>query len=145
MNVINFNFIANNVKGLQLSKKRLKLFGYFRNKLSSNGILFLQETHSTINNELKWKDEFEGALFFSNGKSNSCGVLIDFLGNKPFTVVHEFSDKNGRIFILDLIFNNCEYFLINLYNANTEKEQLATLNDLEALLSKIDALRCKRC
>ena len=64
MNAINFNFITNNVKGLQLSKKRLKLFEYFRDKLSSNGILFLQETHSTINNELKWKDEFKGALFF---------------------------------------------------------------------------------
>lgn len=144
MNAINFNFITNNVKGLQLSKKRLKLFEYFRDKLSSNGILFLQETHSTINNELKWKDEFKGALFFSHGKSNSCGVLIGFLGNKPFTVVHEFSDKNGRILILDIIFDNCEYLLINLYNANTEKEQLATLNDLEALLSKIDCFQSKR-
>ena len=64
MNAINFNFITNNVKGLQLSKKSLKLFEYFREKLSSNGILFLQETHSTINNKLKWKDEFKGALFF---------------------------------------------------------------------------------
>ena len=64
LNAINFNFITNNVKGLLLSKKRLKLFEYFRNKLSSNGMLFLQETHSTINNELKWKDKFKGALFF---------------------------------------------------------------------------------
>ena len=125
MNAINFNFITNNVKGLQLSKKCLKLFEYFRDKLSSNGIIFLQETHSTINNELKWKDEFKGALFFSYRKSNSCGVLIGFLGNKPFTVVHEFSDKNGRILILDIIFDNCEYLLINIYNANTKKEQLA--------------------
>ena len=144
MNAINFNFITNSVKGLQLSKKRLKLFEYFRDKLSSNGILFLQETHSTINNELKWKDEFKGALFFAHGKSNSCGVLIGFLGNKPFTVVHEFSDKNGRILILDIIFDNCEYLLIKLYNANTEKEQLATLNDPEVLLSKIDCFQSKR-
>ena len=125
-------------------KKSLKLFEYFREKLSSNGILFLQETHSTINNKLKWKDKFKGALFISHGKSNSCGVLTGILGNKPFTVVHEFSDKNGRILILDIIFDNCEYLLINLYNANTEKEQLATLNDLEALLSKIDCFQSKR-
>ena len=144
MNAINFNFITNNVKGLQLSKKRLNLFEYFRDKLSSNGILFLQETHSTINNKLKWKGEFKGALFFSHGKSNSCGVLIGFLGNKHFTVVHEFSDKNGRILILDVIFDDCEYLLINFYNANAEKEQLATLNDLEALLSKIDCFQSKR-
>ena len=56
----------------------------------------------------------------------------------------EFSDKNVTILILDVIFDNCEYLLINLYNANTEKEQLATLNDLEALLSKIDCFQSKR-
>ena len=144
MNAINFNFITNNVKGLQSSKKRLKLFEYFRDKLSSNGILFLQETHSTINNELKWRDEFKGSLHFSHGKSNSCGVLIGYLGNKPFNVINEFSDKNGRILILEVDFDDCEYLLINLYNANTEKEQLVTLNDLDALLSKIDCLQSKR-
>ena len=29
-----FNFLSNNVKGLQSSKKRLKLFQYFKNKIS---------------------------------------------------------------------------------------------------------------
>ena len=47
MDAINFNFLCNNVKGLQTSKKRLKLFNYFKNKIFPNGIIFLQETHST--------------------------------------------------------------------------------------------------
>ena len=46
-NISAFNFLPNNVKGLQSSKKRLKLFQYFKNKISSKGILFLQETHSS--------------------------------------------------------------------------------------------------
>ena len=40
------SFITNNVKGMQSSKKRLKLMQYFKDKIGSNGVLFLQETHS---------------------------------------------------------------------------------------------------
>ena len=46
---------------------------------------FLKETHSTINCEKKWKDEFGGDLHFSHGLSNSCGVLIAFYGNRDIT------------------------------------------------------------
>ena len=42
-----FNFLSNNVKGLQLSKKRLKLFQCFKNKINPKGMLFLRETHSS--------------------------------------------------------------------------------------------------
>ena len=63
------------LKGLKLTKKRIKLFEYFRSKLSSSGILFAQETHSAKEIEQKWKVELNGQIFFSHGKSNSCGVL----------------------------------------------------------------------
>ena len=47
MSHINFNFLSNNVKGMQSSKKCLKQFEYFKSKLKPNELLFLQETHST--------------------------------------------------------------------------------------------------
>ena len=59
MVAINFNFLCNNLKGLQTSKKRLKLFNYFKNNIFPNHILFLQEMHYTKENEIKWKDEFD--------------------------------------------------------------------------------------
>ena len=71
---------------MQSSKKRLKQFECFKSKLKSNGLLSLQETHSTIDCEKKWKDEFRGDLHFSHGSSNSCGVLIAFYGNQDITV-----------------------------------------------------------
>ena len=40
------SFITNNVKGIQSLKKRLKLIQYFKSKIGSCGLLFLQETHS---------------------------------------------------------------------------------------------------
>ena len=50
-NTFDFNFLSNNVKGLKSSKKRLKLFQFFKNKISPKGILFLQEAHSSKNME----------------------------------------------------------------------------------------------
>ena len=144
MDDINFNFVSNNVKGLQSSKKRLKLFEYFRNKISPNGIVFLQETHSTKNNEIKWKDEFRGNLYFSHGRSNSCGVLTAFLGTKPITVKKKVGDKEGRILILETSIDDCEYILINFYNANTESEQLKTFIVLNDLLLNFNLNESKR-
>ena len=44
-------FIANNIKGIQNNSRRLSVVEYFRKKLGNNGILFLQEKHSTFNDE----------------------------------------------------------------------------------------------
>ena len=39
------SFITNNIKGMQSSKNRLKLMQYFKDKIGSTGVLFLQEAH----------------------------------------------------------------------------------------------------
>ena len=53
-----------NVDGFNLSKKRIKMFGYFREKIANNGILFLQETHSSYDTMTIWCHDFNGELFF---------------------------------------------------------------------------------
>ena len=65
----NYNFISNNVKGIKTSEKRLKLFEYLKNNINNNGFIYLQETHSLLNDELTWKDEFGGPLFFQTEKA----------------------------------------------------------------------------
>ena len=50
----NLSFITNNVKGIQSMKKRLKLIEYFKSKIKTHGILFLQGTHSSNDDEQKW-------------------------------------------------------------------------------------------
>ena len=59
------SFISNNVKGIQWPKKRLKLIQYFKDKIRSTGVLFLQETHSDSKVKQKWKGDFKGQVFFS--------------------------------------------------------------------------------
>ena len=116
--------------------KRLKLIQYFKDKIRLTGVLFLQETHSNSKIEQKWKEDFKGQVFFSHGKTNSCGVLIAYLGTETFFVNKQETDKEGRILILDVSINDSEYILINLYNANTE--QIDVLNNMFVLLEKFD-------
>ena len=52
-NPLNLNFLANNVKGFQSTKKRLKLLNSLKDKIGPKGILFLQETHSSVETEKK--------------------------------------------------------------------------------------------
>ena len=42
------NFLSNHVNGLNFSKKLSKMFEYLREKIANNGILFLQEPHSSL-------------------------------------------------------------------------------------------------
>ena len=60
--------------------RRLEMIQSFKNKLFSQGILFLQETHSFESNE--------ATLFFFHGSSNSCGVLIGFLGQFDVNILN---------------------------------------------------------
>ena len=61
---VKLQFISNNVKGLQNSLKRIKIFEYLKNNLGSKGILFLQEAHSSWADEKKWAYELKGPIFF---------------------------------------------------------------------------------
>ena len=52
-------FLSNSVNGLKSSKKRIKMFEYFREKISNNGIIFLQETHSSEDTFNNWGNDFK--------------------------------------------------------------------------------------
>ena len=57
---VKLHFISNNVKGLQNSLKRIKIFEYLKKNLGSNRFLLLQQIHSSLANEKKWVDELKG-------------------------------------------------------------------------------------
>ena len=61
---ISLNFITNNVKRIQSYKKRLIQYFKKKKKKGSTGVLFLQETHASSKVEQKWKEDFEGHVFF---------------------------------------------------------------------------------
>ena len=68
MNSGNLKFISGNVKGIKKSEKRIKVFENLKNSISPNGFIFLQETHSSVDDKKRWCDELNGNLYFSHGK-----------------------------------------------------------------------------
>ena len=73
-----------------------------KDRTASNSFFFLQETHSTVNYEIKWEDDFKGKAFYSHGKSNSGGVLICFIGSRKLFIRNKLSENDGRILIFDV-------------------------------------------
>ena len=55
---------------------------------------------------------FKGEVFYSHGKSNSCGVLIYLIGSKKLFIRNKLSDNDGRILILDVDIDDENFILI---------------------------------
>ena len=53
-------------------------------------------------------------------------VSIGYTGKRSFKLLKKKNDKNGGFLILVAITDECVFILINLYNPNTEKEQVST-------------------
>ena len=137
-NATTYNFISNNVLEIQASKKILKQFQYLKQNINFNGFIQFQETHSSLNDEKQQKDEFNGPLFFSYGKTNYCGVATGVLGKNSFDLIDQKSDENGRILIIEAKINEYNFIVINIYNSNTESEQLKTFSILQNMLDNIE-------
>ena len=131
------SILTYNVKGIRQAKKRINIFHYLKNYVQ-NGIICLQETHSTPADEMLWEAEWGGSLYFSHGESNAKGVLIGISKNFCPNITKISRDTNGRILIIELDFDNHKCLFINFYNANTDKEQLSALKELDQLLSDFD-------
>ncbi len=88
--------------------KRQSIFNKIKN---DNGIILLQETHSTVKTEKKWKNEWGGQIIFSHGTSNSRGVATLFPPNVDYTILEKYSDNNGKFLLVkckceETIYNN---------------------------------------
>ena len=68
MNSENLKFISNNVKGIQELEKRIKIFEYLKDSISPNGFIFVQETHSSVDDEKSWCDELNDNYTFLTEK-----------------------------------------------------------------------------
>ena len=60
-------------------------------------------------------------------------------GNVNFVVKNQFNDGNGKILILEVTIDATEYLPVNVYKANTEQEQLKTLQNLSVMLENFDS------
>ena len=64
-------------------------------------------------------------------------MAIGYAGNNKVNVLDKKTDENGRILILDVMVDETNFVLVNIYNPNTETEQVTTLLDLDKILEAI--------
>ena len=72
-----FSLLTFNAKGIKDDDKRKLTFNWCKEKNAD--IYFLQETHSSINTEKYWEQNWDGPIMFSHGTTGAKGVA------KPLT------------------------------------------------------------
>lgn len=70
------NFGSLNVNGCCGAEKRFALFDFLNWKKAS--VVFLQETHTDVDNQVLWLREWKGTAFLSHGSNVSAGVVQFF-------------------------------------------------------------------
>ena len=58
------------------------MFEYCREKIAINRVSLLQETHFCHDTVINWHDNSKAESLFSHGITNSCSVMIGYLGSK---------------------------------------------------------------
>ena len=94
-------FISLNVRGISNFRKRKTIFTWCRKQKAD--VIFLQETHSTKDNESMWKREWGAPLFCSHGANNVRGVAILIRNNFDCVVEETVVDTSSRFIILKVI------------------------------------------
>ena len=113
-----------NVRGLADHGKRRKIFYYLNSH--EYDVVFLQETHSVKNAERRWRAEYGGRIIFSHGTNNARGVAILIRKKAPIKVIHQMTDQEGRMAIVQTKIENNEINLVNLYVPNTDYPKFFT-------------------
>ena len=120
-----------NCNGLGDKTKRNKVLTWLKGK--PENIIFLQETHSTLELEDEWKKEWEGDIHFSHGASNSTGVAILIKNKENITIDKARDICQGRVLLLEVTYNSVKYCLVNNYSPNKDDHEFIENLFLEAL------------
>ena len=134
MSIMELKIYSKNTNGLGNEVKRQAVF----DKLNRKGpaIFMLQETHCVPSLENIFKRQFgSNDMYFSNGTSNSCGVLTAISKGYEVKVLNVFKDNDGRYLIMDIERNGFIYRLGNIYaptrnNEHSQMEVLKSFTDI---------------
>ena len=127
-----YDILSLNVRGIRDQAKRRSIFLYLKDHNSK--IYFLQETYSQPEDEIIWKNEWGGEIFFSHGSRHSKGVCILLHPTVQNKIDYSFSDKAGRIVLITCVLNSLKLSLVNIYAPNSQSEQLDFLQNLNNCL-----------
>ena len=125
----NFKVMSFNVRGLRDEKKRKSIFRFVKRK--NIDICFIQEAHSTLNDEETWKKDWEGDIYYSNGGHNARGVLVLIKPNLDFKMEDLSRDHEGRLLTFNCYIQGLPVKLINVYAPNTIEARIKYFRNLK--------------
>ena len=129
----NLKLYSFNVRGIGGYLKRKQIFKHLKEKYPG-GIYLLQETHSSPECETRWRLEWNGDIFYSHGKTDSCGVAILTSPSLDLNISVLFKDDNGRLLIIKVECNDQQvYHICNIYAPTRDK-----VKDQQQLLKLIN-------
>ena len=124
-----------NVNGLGNKHKRDLVLSWLKSK--QEDIIFIQESHSTVENERDWKNIWEGEIIFNHGTSNSTGVAIlvkqRCLGDVK--ILKQVHIAPGRATLVDVESGGNIFGLVNVYCPNNDDANFLNNVFLEACAS----------
>ena len=100
--------------------RRLKTIQWYYSK--NIDIALTQETHSCLETENTWRNEWDGHIYFSHGTSSARGACIFIRSHIQHEIHKEISDANGRYIILDLTIDGTRLTL-----ASTECSEISAI------------------
>ena len=141
----NISFISNNFKGIQAILKRIKIFEYLKNYVTSLLLSFFFKKHTLPSKMKKYGEtNLKGSYFSFMGKPTPVVLPLvlwvqrlckDFLNIKR--------NNLGRILVIEVKIDDSMLVVIKIYDGDTKPEQLHTLNDLLNILETFKEIQNK--
>ncbi len=122
-----------NCNGLGTIAKRRRILNQASKIVNNSGIVMLQETHLTKNDQVtvNYKEKFES----SNYKSNSARVMTMF--SNDFKVIYNTKDKVGRKLYMVVQNRNKKYLIVNIYCPNDHKASIGFAEEVYVKIIQI--------
>jgi len=95
-------------------------------------VICLQETHWTEDIMPNIKKHWEEDIFV-NHSQRACGVAILLKGGRMQNVKQIYSDGKGRLLVIEFVWCNELFRLINLYAPNVETERVGVFKQMKPL------------
>ena len=121
-----------NVRGINNFKKRKTIFTWCRKQKAD--FTFLQETHSKIDSEKCWRNEWGGEIIMAHGSSRRVAILVK--KDVDCTIHSKILDPLGQFVIVKAEIRDKMYVLINIYAPNKDANIVSFFNNLLVTLQK---------
>lgn len=121
-----------NVNGIRDRNKWLLLKESI--KLKEISVMFLQETHSDVNNEVDWGLWSDGKFVLSHGTNLSAGVAILFSADLNVRILSINELENGRLLLIKAKIKERSFVFVNIYAPNIGKDRIKLFEMLKNTL-----------